>query len=170
MARNTPISSVVTEAEYITAKYKFVFEHFPDCKIQKSFNEFIASKPVFISKMVNNCYTHLDFIRGYSCLNVIPYCKLDFTHNDKTETITINSSPKRSRLVRVATRRNSETKAWESIIKFSRLAINLKNNNFDDKMLNECRAHIMTFIKNNPQCKLDNKHLEPRLKKLLIFT
>jgi hypothetical protein len=36
-------------------------------------------------------------------------------------------------------------------------------------MLNACRAEIMSFIKTHPKYQMDDKHLEPRLKRLLAF-
>lgn len=172
------LSMLIPDAEYVAEKYKFVLSHFPDCKLQRHFTGFISEKPIFISKIVNQEYTHLIFESNKRRIVVMPHTKLHFEYNGKKEEIIIHSSPKRSILARVMHDKDKATKQVKKDvngkyirkISFARLSVNLKNNNFDDKMLNDCRAHILKFIQENPGYKIDDKHLEPRLKKLLVFT
>lgn len=177
MARNTELKSIVEDAEYTAEKYKFVLSHFPDAKLQKHYPGYISKNPTFISKLVNQQYTHLTFDSNAYRVTVLPYVKLEFEYKDKKEEIIVHSSPKRNLLAKISAQRNKVTKTYikdngEYVKKivFSRLSINLKNNKFDDKMMNECRAHILKFIQQNPGYKIDDKYLEPRLKKLLVFT
>lgn len=161
MARTKPLEQSIKETRHTLAKYNAVLAAFPDAKIHETY------WPVrFSSKAVNQVYTNLKFEKRYNTLRVMPYCEVEFEFDGKTETVTVNSSPKYSRLAYIPWRRKDE----EKVIKFSRVAINLKNNNFKDDMMNDCRVAIMNFIKDNPGYKLDDKHLEPRLKKLLLFT
>lgn len=178
MARRVELKGIADEAEYVLEKYKFVLSHFPDAKLQKHYPGFISKNPVFISKLVNQQYTNLSFDSNSHRVTVLPYVKLNFEYKDKKEEIVVHSSPKRNLLARISCQRSKVTKAYlksdsgeylKKII-FSRLSINLKNNNFDNKMMNECRAHILKFIQQNPGYKIDDKYLEPRLKKLLAFT
>lgn len=177
MARNVDLSSIVLDTQYILEKYKLVLSHFPDCKIQKVFDGFVSKQPVFVSKSVNQNYTTLGFVSDPRRLFVVPHCKLDFEYNGKKEVITVHSSPKRTPLAKIGLKWSHTKKQYDKDengkyirkIVFSRVAINLKNNNFDDKMLSECQAHIMTFIKEHPGHQIDGKHLDPRLKKLLAF-
>jgi hypothetical protein len=159
MVRKTLVSEHISEIEYKLAKYKAIITAFPDAKIS-GYSE-------FSSKLVNSIYTNLEFNRRYSGLFVTPYCDFKFEYNGKEEIIKMHSSPQSSRLVYLERwRRNSDGKRN---MKFSRLKFNLKNNHFKDEMVNDCRAQIMKFIADNPGYNLDDKHLEPRLKKLLIF-
>jgi hypothetical protein len=64
----------------------------------------------------------------------------------------------------------SNARTVTRVIRFSKLAFNLKTSKFNDQMMNECRTNILQFIKNNPESKLDDSNLEDRLKKLIIFT
>lgn len=154
------INSAIQDLEYQLAKYRAVQAVFPQARVNCHFE--------FQSKAVNQGYTKFEFeLRNKGKeLYVLPYCEVPFTYGDKTEIIRVHSSPKANRLVYV----NWNIDLKSHVMKFSRLAINLKNNEFKEEMLNSCRAQIMSFIKNNPGYKLDDRHLEPRLKKLLVFT
>lgn len=156
------ITDTVKELEYQLAKQKAVQAEFPNAQVH-----YFAG---FQSKLVNLNYTKFSFEKrsGYRSqgLYVIPYCEVKFTFDGKTEIVKVHSAPRASRLVYLQWNRNLGT----YVMRFSRVAFNLKNNEFKDEMLNSCRAEIMGFIKNNGSYKMDDKHLEPRLKKLLVFT
>lgn len=154
------ISDLIAEDEAKLVKYKAVQAMFPNAKMNGSME--------FVDKQVNRMYTHFRFYNAYGSLYVIPYCEVSFTLNNQEETIPVYASPKKSKLASISWRLDPETK--KKVIKFSRLAINMKNNNFKGDMLNSCKAEIMNFIKDNPGHHLDTKHLEPRLRKLLMFT
>jgi hypothetical protein len=155
------VEQKIKEYKHSLAKYETVLKAFPDAKIQET-----KFPNTFSSKEVNQNYTKLKFTTRYNRLIVMPYVELDFTYEENNETIIVYSSPKYTRLAYIPYTRGNIS----PVIKFSRVTINLKNNNFKDDMLNDCRVAIMNFIKENPNCKLDDKHLEPRLKKLLLFT
>ena len=158
MSKARFIADTVKELEYDLAKQKAVQAEFPNAKVH-----YFAG---FQSKLVNQNYTKFEFEKKYSGLFVLPYCEVKFTFDGKTEIVKVHSAPKANRLVYLQWSRELR----DYIIKFSRVAFNLKNNQFKDDMLNSCRAEMMSFIKNNPGHKMDDKHLEPRLKKLLVFT
>jgi len=153
-----PVTTCIQELEYQLVKQKAVQKEFPDAKWHWKIG--------FQSKLVNQKYTGFVFERRKHGLYVVPYCEVKVTHNDNTEILMVFGKPKYNRLVYLSWNVNLRN----YVMKFSRLAINLKNNEFKNDMLNSCRAEIMSFIKNNPSYKMDDKHLEPRLKKLLIFT
>src|SRR5574337_818817 len=161
------IQDQVKFSEYYLEKYKFISTQFPDAKVYSNWNEFTA-------KSVNNQYDGIEFIHGYRSLYVSSYCEREFLHNGKSEKIKIYSSPRMNRLAYVGFNKPVSKVATgeklERVIKFGRFSINLKNNNFKEDIFNECRVELLKFIKNNPGYKLDTKHLEPRLKKLLLFT
>lgn len=161
MAQGKTIKESIVEAERKLALYKFVLEKCPDAKVHDSsgFNG-------FSSKSVNANYTNFEFINGYHSIYVVPYLELDFKHNDGAYKVRINSSPRSNRLVYL----RYDSLAKSHVIKFSRLSFNLKNNNFKTDMLNECRVKILQFIKDHSKYSIDYKHLEPRLKKLIMFT
>ena len=158
MSRARSVKDTVRDLELELAKQKAVLAEFPDAKVH-----YYAG---FQSKDVNKKYTKFTFESNRHGVWVLPYCEVYFTFDGKTEVVKVHSMPKANRLAYVS---------WDLtqrsyIIKFSRVAINLKNNHFKDDMLNACRVEIMNFIKTNSKYKMDPKHLEPRLKNLLIFT
>lgn len=156
MGRSRSIDDFIKETEHQLARYKAVQTKFPDAKCNY-YSE-------FSSKTVNKVYTDWKFVSSYNGLYVIPYCKVIITLDGQEEVIEVRSSPKSSRLVYLERWYKPKT------IKFSRLTVNLKNNQFKDDMLNDCRAEIMKFVSANTGYQLDKKHLEPRLQKLLAFT
>jgi hypothetical protein len=160
MSKSRDVGEFIKETKYTLARYEAVLAEFPDAKCT-AYGE-------FISKSVNNQYTNLTFERRYGGLFVIPTCQIKFNYNDKEEIVKIHSSPRYSRLVYMS-RWRRQTVDGKPVMKFSRLAINLKNNQFKDEMLSACGAEIMKFIGDNPGYHLDTKHLAPRLKKLLTF-
>jgi hypothetical protein len=154
------IGSTIQDLEYQLAKCKAVQAKFPLARVN--------CHSEYQSKEVNQNYTKFEFEvreKGKE-LHVLPYCEVEFTYAGKTEIIRVHSMPKANRLVYI--KWNIDLKSY--VMNFSRLSINLKNNEFREDMLNSCRAQIMSFIKNNPGYKLNDRHLEPRLKKLLVFT
>ncbi len=178
-------------AERAIAKYKFVEKHFPNVIIRGHSDGFINYKnPEFVSSSVNKNYTHLEFESSYN-LYVLPYHELEFDYNDKTEIIKVHSMPKRNVLARLTYRKlniidimNQPStqistnglvipppayKNLERVITFSRFKMNMKSHNFNEKMLKECQIEITKFIQKNADLKLDTKHLDPRLKKMLAF-
>jgi hypothetical protein len=158
MPRTRPINICIQELEYQLAKYQAVLKEFPDAKWHW--------KTGFQSKLVNQKYAGFTFSKRGRGLYVLPYCEISFTYNGNTELITVWSKPKYNRLIRLTW----DVNLRNYVMKFAKLTVNLKNNKFKDDMLNSCRSEIMSFIKNNPGYSMDDKNLEPRLKKLLIFT
>lgn len=138
--------------------------------------------PVYSSKTVNQNYTNLEFIRSYQSLRVKPYLILDFNYNGKSEKIKIQSNPRTSRLAYISRKYTEDqdqnnvvmsskfrTKQLTYMLNFSKVAINFKNNNFNENMLNECRLEILEFMKKYSKYKINTKHMDPRLKKLMAF-
>lgn len=154
------IKDTVQELEYQLAKHKVVQAKFPDARVN--------CLSEFQSRAVNRNYSKFEFEYEdkIKSLYVLPYSEVEFVYGGKTEIIKVHSIPKANRLLHA----HWNVDLLSYVIRFSRLAINLKNNEFKEDMLNSCRAEIMSFIKHNPEYKLDDKHLEPRLKRLLIFT
>lgn len=158
------LSKAIEDDELTLAQYKAILSEFPDAILSETWsgyrNQVITS---FSSKIVNTQYHKLSFEPGYGGIVVAPYCEVKCVHDDIEYVLKVHSIPKSSRLVYIRWR--------EKVIRFSRLSFNLKNKEFSikDDMLNECRSQILSFIKDHPGYKLDDKYLEPRLKKLLCF-
>jgi|SRR6185436_2661930 len=156
----------IEDIEYNIAKCLFIQSKFPDAKvslIKNAKNEDILK---FSSKLVNNDYSKYEFKKSSYSLTIKVYTELEFLHNNKNEVIRINSSPETCRLARTGW----SHKTRKGIIKFSRFSFNMKKNNFKDDIFNNCRSQIMQFIQAHAGYDLDTRHLEPRLKKLLLFT
>ncbi len=160
MGQPKNIEQAITDLEKTLFIYKHLKEIIPDVKVHNT--QYYHG---FSSKFVNSNYTNFEFIKGYNTLFVVPFTEVEYEYNGCQDFIRVNSSPRSSRLVYISYDRYLKQK----VIKFSRLKINLKNNNFKDDMLSACRIKILDFIKEHPGCKLDTKHLDPKLKKLLLF-
>ena len=160
MAKHKTLEQSVKETKRTLAKYEAILKAFPDARIHETYHP-----NSFSSKEVNQNYTNLKFETKYSRLIVMPYSEIEFEFDGITEMAIVHSSPKYNRLAYIPYMRGKE-----KVIRFSRVSFNLKNNNFKVDMMNDCRVAIMNFIKDNPGYQLDQKHLEPRLKKLLLFT
>jgi hypothetical protein len=159
MGLNKPLGLYIEHIEHNLAKYKAVLQAFPDVLSNRHME--------FTSKSVNKQYTQLEFMKNWSGLYVAPYCEVMFENNSKEELIKIHSSPKYNRLVYL--RRWGYRPEDKNVIKFARMKINLKTHAFKDEMINLCQTEIIKFIRDNPGFRLDDKHLDPRLKKLIMF-
>lgn len=165
MSKNKPINQSIKEHDYILTRLKFVQTHFPDAQVQEYY------VPAFFkSKMVALHYTDIEVINSTIDVTVMPYHKLLFKYDNQEEEIKIHSIPTKSKLAYIDQQHTSNGFALEKIIKFSKLSFNLKSSKFNDEMVNDCRIHILQFIRDHSDCKLDDSNLEDRLKKLLIFT
>lgn len=158
------LSDATQAVELTLAKYKAVLAKFPDATLSESWGYKYELIPIFASKSVNTQYNQLSFDVNSRRITAIPYYELKVAHDNTEHIVKINSVPKSSRLVYIPWR--------DKVIKFSRLSFNLKHNEFvfNDDMLNACRVQIMQFIQSHPGYRLDEKYLEPRLKKLMIFS
>jgi hypothetical protein len=159
-SRSRTISEYVNETARTLARYEAVQKEFPKAKV----NMYLE----FSDRAVNQLYTNFTFEKNYNGLFVVPYCEVHFEHKGHEETVKVHSTPRRNKLVHLTYDIDPTSK--KRIMKFARMTLNLKNNHFKEDMLNSCKAEMMNFIKDNPGFHLDTKHLEPRLKKLLLFT
>ena len=157
MSRTKTLSLFVSDLDYNLAKHQFILSKYPDAIIN-AYGE-------ILSKTINSSYNKFNFVEEYRRVYVQPYCELEFSFKDKTELIKIYSKPQKVRLVYI----NYDYKQMKYTMKFSRLKINMKSNNFKETMLEECKKQIIQFIKKNQWIEMDTKHLDPRLKQLLSF-
>lgn len=160
----------IEKLNYDLAMQTAVFKAFPNAKIHRfdsvNYRRSNFGQVEFTDKSVNQIYNKFEFEKNSQGVWVVPYCEVQFEFNGKIETVKVHSSPKKKRLVYLSWNR----KINNYIIKFSRIAINFKNNDFKEDILNHCRAEMMEFVRSNGKYKIDDTHLEPRLKKLLVFT
>ncbi len=155
------VDKKIKELELELATHQAVLAAFPDAKVN--------AWGQFSSKTVNKRYTAFDFenIRGIG-VYVLPYFNLDFTFNNSPAIVKVYSSPKRNKLAYIAL--DFSGGSYKRKLKFARLVANMRINEFKGDMLNSCMAEVMKFIKDHPGIALDKKYLEPRLRKLLLFT
>lgn len=153
------LADAIKDIEYTLAKHRAVLDKFPDAQMHPWGG--------YSSKSVNKCYTQYTFSSDHYSLHVLPFCEVEFTHDGIEGLIKVSSKPVRNKLASISWRTDSNGKR---IMKFARFAFNQKSHEFKDIMLNDCKAEIMKFIQSNPGCSIDDKHLEPRLRKLILFT
>lgn len=159
------IDKEIDNLDFYLEKLKFIQLKYPDTQ----FNSHTSKRNIkFISKKINESYTNFDFIHSYNSLYIEPHILLTFNYNNREEIIKIYSSPMKNRLAYAQW--DYSTKPGKTVLKFSKIALNLKNRNFREGLLVSCQMEIMKFIKKNPSIELDTTHLDSRLKKLIIFT
>lgn len=155
------------EVKYKQAKYELILSKFPDAKAFEV-NQNREWKTQFKSKSVNKIYNNYYFENKYSDLDLYPLYEMEFEFMGKSEIIQISSIPSKLNIIKLSYRR--EAGDYINIIKFSTFFKRYKANKFSDKFLNDCRIKILEYIKNNPKYELDTKNIDPRVKKLLIFS
>ena len=132
MAQGRSISEAIKDLEHQLATQKAVQAEFPNAKIHYASG--------FQSKEINQRYTKFEFEKRRYGLWVIPFCEVSFEYDGKTEIVKVYSAPKANRLVYISWSRDLAN----YVIKFARLSINMKNNEFREDMLNSCRVEIMS--------------------------
>lgn len=160
MPRQKELTKAIYDLEFKLAKFKAVLAKFPKA--------FVNQYDEFQSKEVNQQYHAYDFFRDGWGVTVSPYYELDFEFDNKLHVVRVNSKPLQSKLVYIKS--DIVNNIYVRKIHFSKLSFNLKQNSFKDAMLNDCRIEIMNFIKAHSNYAMDTKNLEPRLKKLIIFS
>jgi hypothetical protein len=167
--KDNGIEKIIGEYEYWLAKYKFLQEKFPRCKVHRTY-----SPVTFSSNLVNSQYTNFNIETGFNTLFIEAYLEVEFEYNGNKENIKIFTAPRRNKLAHItypSDPTNPKQVNWmgKKIIKFTNFKTNMNNRNINDSCWNQCRAAMMKFIKDNPKCDLDDKYLDPSLKKLLVF-
>ena len=152
------VSDLIENSEYRLAKLKAIKEKFPNAKIN--------SRDEINCKSVNTKYTNLEFHSDSWGLYVSPYCEFDFIYKEKIEKIKVLSAPKRSKLIYITWNKGPDGRR---IIRFSRLAFNLKHNNFREDLLQTCQVKMAEFLSTHQNFSIDTTHLHPRLKKIMGF-
>lgn len=163
------INDVISDAEYNLAKYKFIRDKFPDVTTFDATGLNRVFTYGFRSKIVNSKYTDFEFHNfANRNLYILPYYKLEFSHNGKSEIIKVHSSPTKMSLAYIE--HDYTDLNYTKTIRFSKFQNSFKKNNISDLCLKDCQIQILDFIKNNAGAKLDDKNLSPKIKKLLLFT
>jgi len=154
MARGEAIADTVQKLRFDLTRHQAIQKDFPDARYHY-YNG-------FSSKDVNQKYTNWYFDRRGYAVYIAPYCEVNFNFDGDDHMVKVHSSPMTSKLAYISWNKHNT-------IRFSRLTINLKTHAFKEDMLNACQTEIMAFIKSKPGYKIDDKHLIPRLKKLIAF-
>ena len=166
------VERYIEDHDYWLAKYRFIQERFPGCRVSSAN---YLNKPqwiTFASKKVNTEYTSWSIThdRNWYSIWIEPYTEMEFEYLNKKETIRVHSSPKQNKL---ATRFWTNDKGDGScgyIIKFSKIRMNLERRGIaTEKLFNDCKLAIVEFIRKNEGAKLDTSNLDPSLKRLLAF-
>ncbi len=160
------INQRIENLNYGIAKCKFVKSVYPDVKVTIWKNPYGKDYFKFTSKTVNtNCSKH-EVVNYYLELKLNLVSELEFNYNGESEVIKVFSDPEAFPLAKAGRyRRNGVRESYIVFYKFDKKDIILT-----DEILNDCKIKIMKFIKDHPGYKLDTKYLNPRLKKLLIFS
>lgn len=164
------IEEVIAEHEEVIARYRFLREKLPDIQINRT-----SWRVIYSSKSVNSSYTNFRPVTGHSCIYMEPYLEIGYPlPNGEEQIIPVYGSPRKIKLAYLAYPKDPITKGFnykaKRVIKFCRLRHNLKQHQIKDECFHECRAAIIKFIQKYPTLAMDDKWLDPSLKKLLAFT
>jgi hypothetical protein len=151
------VKDAVFYLSYELAKHSAVLENYPDATVHyyKGFQ----------SKAVNKVWSGYEFTKSNWGVWISFFYELPFTFDGKSEMVRIFASPRSNRVAYLG---------WlpqGKIVRFSRTTFNLKNNKFvtSEKLLTDIKMEITAFIKLNAKYPIDDKHLDPRIKKMLSF-
>lgn len=171
--KDKKVENYVAIYEYYLAKYQFIQSKYPGATVHATY-----APVTFSSKRVNPKYTKFTISKGDNTLYIEPFLEEKFIFNGKEEMIRVYCQPRRNRLAHIVYDTEIQTKfGWtnkvrksdKGIITFTPFKDNLSDRNLNDDCWNECRAAIMKYIKDNPNCTLETKNLDHSLKKLMIF-
>lgn len=154
------INDLLSKTQHDFEKYKFISENFPDADVFYQ-NDKTDNFYGFRSKLVNNICNNYDFESSYCDLHIVPFYEADFEYNNCIEKIKIYSKPRRIRLL---------YRADNGEIKFSKFRLSFSKNNINEQLLNDCALNILDFIKRHKHIKLNMDNIDPRIKKLLVFS
>lgn len=167
MTKSKPIQEKIDQFEYNLAKYKFIQSLFPDvCTFTETFPFTCCG---FKSNLINKKEAKFKF-NTYNNLVASMYNEITFEFNNKTEIIQIFSIPRQMTLAKkqtVIVRVEKFAGSYERVIKFCRLPSTII---FGEEFIKECSIQILNYIKINNKYRLDTKNLDPKLKKLIVFT
>lgn len=164
MIRSRKLKDIIVDTEYKLEKYKFVLSKFPDAQIlgTKHFG--------FKSETVNHNYDKIEFIKDRRSLSIARISIIEFEYNGKKENIIIHSSPLKRRLAYLILHRDWRKRKRHYIMKFSEFSRSLKDNEFDNKIINDCCLEILNFINTKNNYDIDKSKLDPRIDKILFLT
>lgn len=154
-----PLPQTVANLELQLTTQKEVLKVFPDATIHY-YNG-------FQSKTVNKNYTHYDFERNFYSVYFMPYSVVEFDFNGVKQVVKIRSRPHKSRILY----KSYQCQDKKDVIRFSRIALNMKTHDFNSNgnILQDIKIEIVKFITANPSLSINDRHLDPRLKKLIAF-
>ena len=166
MKFNYKLIDLKEKTKYQLAKFEFLLDKYPDITtFFKSDN--ILDPYGYKSKSINSIYDDFAINSSRYSIIVSPYLNVPFIYNGTTEIIKIHSSPTNITLAKVSS--ISDKTGWFNVIKFSNYINKFSNNKINETCLNKCRLAIINFIKQNPNHKLIDKNIDPKIKKLLSF-
>lgn len=165
MAKIIDCKETMDTMEYNLAKLKFVQEKYPNMKLQENGDNYM-----FSDKTVGAAFTKTAIEHVYHDeLRLRVYDEMEFRHNGKGERITIDAIPRTCKIAYV--HRDWQTK--KSTIRFARPLFKIKGKNASDlgkALYKDVCIAILEFIKNRPGIEINKDGLDPRLKKLIIFS
>ena len=160
-----PLKTKIEELEAAAGHLKNIIQQFPDASIN--------SDGSIHSAMVNQCYNETTFTNTRYYLYMQLFYNHSYALNNKEHSIRIYSKNKQSyRLLSIGFDfTNGKDKKTTYTINFADYVKDFKKHKVrEGTLIDDCRNEIIAFIKNNPNYKINETNLEPRLKKLLIFS
>jgi len=156
------LKNSISELEINLAIQKAVFNKFPDAKINYAGE--------LSSKTVNKEYNRYSFFKSAYGISLKLRYELEVNINGQIHIADIHSDSNREYSILYVTSSESNKYFKLDTIKFPNYIKTFKRCKVRSDIFNECRVEILEFIKKYPHYKIDNSNIEPRLKKLLIFT
>lgn len=169
MARILNVEEEVTRLEYDLARIKLVRDTFPKFKLQINSRN---KKYLFSDMSVKRLFTDIEVHSYGSMVSYSLVTKLELKTLSGTEEVIVHAIPGYQNLISIKydyNKRNADNTNWAGSIVCSPL-FTCKDKERKKKAQSTFRVAILDFIKANPGYPLDEANLDPRIKKLLIFT
>lgn len=165
MENKQNISYLINKTENELNKLRFIYSKFPDIIVVQS-----KKNCQYELRSGKTCkiFSNLEFLeKGYN-LYVIPCYHLNY--NDEINKI-YSFPVKNIKLAEISYIKNGDVILYEKgrmiiVNNFSKL---IKRFKFNEIHLNECRKHILNFIRKNSYYRLSEENLDIKIKQLLMF-
>lgn len=148
----------ISELKKEIAKLEAIRVRYPDAT-------YVKRRRSFKSKQANSDFDDVLFTVNRWGLWCSTVSKINYLFEGKEYTELVYSFPIENCLIH----RRQDFLSKKSKIWFSRFAVNLKNHNFPEHLIEKSRKEMLKFISDDPSIIIDMKHIDPKIKKFLSF-
>ena len=154
-------SSEIQQKQFELAKLKHLQAIYPDIKYFRG---------IFSTKQVNENYDEVLIESTYSGLELKAYKKIEFKYGELITETKVFSSPYINKIAVISYEYDYVKHTSKSKIKFTRYCQTFKSKKFDSIVLKKVRESTIQFLDQHKNYIIDDTNLDPKLKKILLFS